>query len=86
MILEGEIKDAKWAVSHPVSKHSLINFLSVFFMNYYWVWEVIQTVWATEKYVEKKIRTLGEFLKKMTDAVLYLRYSERTTRICLFVI
>ena len=86
MILEGEIKDAKWAVSHLVSKHSLIDFLCVFFMNYYWVWEVIQTVWATENYVEKKICTLWDFLKKTTDAVLYLRYSERVRSICLFVI
>ena len=40
-------------------------------MNYYWVWDVIQTVWATENYVEKKYAHLESFLKKMTDAVLY---------------
>ena len=41
MTLEGEIKDAKIAVFHLISKHSLyINFLCISFMNYQWVWEV----------------------------------------------
>ena len=41
MTLEGEIKDAKMAVFHLISKHSLsINFLCISFMNYQWVWEV----------------------------------------------
>ena len=35
MIVEGEIKDAKWAVFHLISKHPLnINSLCIFFMNY----------------------------------------------------
>ena len=32
----------KWAVLHLISKHSLnINFLCIFFVNYWWVWEVV---------------------------------------------
>jgi len=42
MILEGEIKDAKMSSFSSVSKHSLnINFLCIFFMNYWWVWEKV---------------------------------------------
>jgi len=34
IILEGEIKDIKWAVFHLISKHSLnFNFPCIFFMN-----------------------------------------------------
>ena len=43
MILPGEIKDAEMSNSifHLISKHSLnINFLCIFLMNYWWVWEV----------------------------------------------
>ena len=41
MIAEEEIKDAKMSIFYLISKHSLnINFLSVFFMYYCWVWEL----------------------------------------------
>ena len=47
MILEGEIKDAKkWAVFHLISKNSLnIIFFCIFFMNYWWVWEILTKSW-----------------------------------------
>ena len=36
-----KLRMQKWAVLHLISKHSLnMNFLSIFFMNYWWVWEV----------------------------------------------
>ena len=36
-----KLRMQKWAVLHLNSKHSLnMNFLSIFFMNYWWVWEV----------------------------------------------
>ena len=36
-----KLRMQKWAVFHLISKHSLnINFLSIFFMNYCWVWEL----------------------------------------------
>ena len=35
-----KLRMQKWAVFHLISKHSLnINFLCIFFMNYWWVWE-----------------------------------------------
>ena len=41
MIYQEKLRMQKWAVLHLISKHSLnMNFLSIFFMNYWWVWEV----------------------------------------------
>ena len=39
-LLKEKLRMQKWAVFHLISKHSLnINFLCIFFMNYWWVWE-----------------------------------------------
>ena len=41
-----KLRMQKWAVFHLISRHSLnINFLCIFFMNYYWVWDLkLQTL------------------------------------------
>ena len=69
-----------------VSKHSLINFLCVFFYELLLSLRSNSDCMSYGKLCRNKICILKEFLKKMTDSVLYLRYSERATSICLFVI
>ena len=45
---EEKLRMQKWPVFHLISKHSLnINFLCIFFMNYWWVWEeLLKPLWS----------------------------------------
>ena len=43
-----KLRMQKWAVFYLISKHSLnSNFLCIFFMNYWWVWEeLLKPLWS----------------------------------------
>ena len=80
MILEGEIKDAKWAVSHPVSKYSLINFLRVFFNELLLSLRRNSDCMSYGKLCRKKICALGEFLEKNDWRRAVLKISQKSDK------
>ena len=58
-----KLRMQKWAVFHLISKHLLnIDSLCIFFMNYWWVWEVwSRCKWTVRFFVRKGIPSKGLF-------------------------
>ena len=58
-----KLRMQKWAVFHLISKHLLnIDSLCIFFMNYWWVWEVwSRCKWTVRFFVRNGIPSKGLF-------------------------